>query len=245
MAISSEFTRHHHRRIEAVLRGLRAERLRELRCFFGGGSAISLQLGEYRESIDIDFLCKGEGFHEMHTGVYQDGIRFLFVEPPQLGSELRRARDAIRCSVDLQDGGLPIKFEIVREGYWESLEGGATVCGVECLSKADSIACKLMANADRGLDPAHQFRDFIDAAVASHAWKQDAPAGFEKSIRAYNNDGSIPSGIEKVRARLDDGTLDRACRSLAIMPETGRLIREIIASGEPAALPVASEIRFP
>jgi hypothetical protein len=178
MATFSEFTRPHHRRLEAVLGALRASRLRDLQCFFGGGSAISLQLGEYRESVDIDFLCKSEGFHELHRGVYREGVHFLFNDPPRLASELRRSRDAIRCSVDLQDGSLPIKFEIVQEGYLNSLEPGAAVRGVTCLSRADSIACKLMANADRGLDPAHQFRDFIDAAVASHAWKQDAPAAY-------------------------------------------------------------------
>ena len=49
---------------------LRGDRFRKLQCFFGGGSAISLQLAEYRESVDIDFLCKDEGFHEMQRGVY-------------------------------------------------------------------------------------------------------------------------------------------------------------------------------
>jgi hypothetical protein len=218
---------------------LAAGRLRESKCFFGGGSAIALQLGEYRESVDIDFLCKAEGFHELHRGVYKDGLRFLFDQPPKLASELRRTRDAIRCSVDLEDGGMPVKFEIIQEGYLDLLEAGACVCGVICLSRADSIACKLMANADRGLDPAHQYRDFIDAAVASSAWKQEAAIGFQKAVRAYGDDGSILAAVEKVRVRLDDAAFQRAADSLAMTPENARGIQQMIARGEPSPNPVA------
>ena len=237
METCSEFTRPHHRRVEAVLRMLNAGRLHDLQCYFGGGTAISLQLGEYRESIDIDFLCKSRGFHEIHRGVYLEGVRFLFSRAPRLASETRRGRDAIRCAIDLEDGGKPIKFEIIQEGYLQSLEAGDPVCGVTCLSKADSIACKLMANADRGLDPAHQFRDFIDAAVASNAWKGEAPGGFEKAISAYGNDGSILTAVEKVRSKLDTATLTAAGMALSIHPQKIAFIEEIISRGEPSPLP--------
>ncbi|MBM3349738.1 MAG: nucleotidyl transferase AbiEii/AbiGii toxin family protein, partial [Betaproteobacteria bacterium] len=30
-------------------------------CFFGGGTAITLRHGEYRESVDIDFLISDVG----------------------------------------------------------------------------------------------------------------------------------------------------------------------------------------
>ena len=48
------FERPHHRRVAEALSALDADLLDEARCFFGGGTAIVLALGEYRESVDID-----------------------------------------------------------------------------------------------------------------------------------------------------------------------------------------------
>lgn len=50
------FARPHHQRIASVLACLDAELLRGHRCYFGGETAIALQQGEFRESVDIDFL---------------------------------------------------------------------------------------------------------------------------------------------------------------------------------------------
>ncbi|MDD2558774.1 MAG: nucleotidyl transferase AbiEii/AbiGii toxin family protein, partial [Desulfuromonas sp.] len=50
------FERPHHQRIAQVLLTLNGSLLREHNCLFGGGTAIALRYGEYRESVDIDFL---------------------------------------------------------------------------------------------------------------------------------------------------------------------------------------------
>jgi len=47
------FERTHHRRVAAVLEALDAELLLSHSCLFGGGTAITLRFGEYRESLDI------------------------------------------------------------------------------------------------------------------------------------------------------------------------------------------------
>lgn len=39
-----------------MLNALNADLLLESNCLFGGGTAIALRFGEYRESVDIDFL---------------------------------------------------------------------------------------------------------------------------------------------------------------------------------------------
>ena len=54
--LDSLFQRPHHQRIARVLSALNAPLLRENNCFFGGGTAIALRYGEYRESVDIAFL---------------------------------------------------------------------------------------------------------------------------------------------------------------------------------------------
>lgn len=48
------FERPHHRRIASVLESLDADFLATSRCYFGGGTAITLRHGEFRESVDID-----------------------------------------------------------------------------------------------------------------------------------------------------------------------------------------------
>jgi len=57
------FQREHHRRIAYVLEQLDSELLRRHHCLFGGGTALALRYGEFRESVDLDFLVSDrEGY---------------------------------------------------------------------------------------------------------------------------------------------------------------------------------------
>lgn len=53
---NSLFRRRHHQRIEHIITSLEPGVLVENQCWLGGGTATSLLKGEYRESVDIDFL---------------------------------------------------------------------------------------------------------------------------------------------------------------------------------------------
>jgi len=55
------FERPHHQRLAQVLLALNGPLLRENRCLFGGGTAMALRYGEYRESVDLDFLVSDVG----------------------------------------------------------------------------------------------------------------------------------------------------------------------------------------
>jgi len=59
------FRREHHQRIADALGLMKIENLVRCGCLFGGGTALVLQLGEYRESVDIDFLCVLEANREL------------------------------------------------------------------------------------------------------------------------------------------------------------------------------------
>ena len=64
------FHRPHDQRIERALGALNAKMLRELRCLFGGGTAIGLRYGEYRESVDIDFAVSGaDGYRRLRQAL--------------------------------------------------------------------------------------------------------------------------------------------------------------------------------
>lgn len=60
------FERAHHQRIAHVLSALDGSVLAQNACWFGGGTCIALKFGEYRESVDIDFLVSDPaGYREL------------------------------------------------------------------------------------------------------------------------------------------------------------------------------------
>ena len=166
------FERPHHRRIARVLSALNADLLREANCLFGGGTAMALRFGEYRESIDMDFLVSNlESYRQLRqklTGdegfaglLRPDGERF------RLAREIRADQYGIRTAL-LLDESL-IKFEIVLEAriQIEAATGKDKVCGISTLTLLDMATCKLLANADRWSDDGVFSRDVIDLAMMS------------------------------------------------------------------------------
>jgi hypothetical protein len=72
------FDRQHHQRIVKVLHAFNSDILSETKCYFGGGTAIVLSLAEYRESLDIDFLCAAnEGYRLLRNTISQDSLGTL------------------------------------------------------------------------------------------------------------------------------------------------------------------------
>ena len=58
------------------------DRLTACQCWFGGGTEIVLELGEYRLSKDIDFLCSdADGYREMRSLATSGGVAALFSAP--------------------------------------------------------------------------------------------------------------------------------------------------------------------
>ena len=50
------YRREHHQHVARFLATLDGELLRRSQCLFGGGTAIAMRYGEYRTSVDVDFL---------------------------------------------------------------------------------------------------------------------------------------------------------------------------------------------
>ncbi len=47
----------HHNKILTILKSLDSNVLRDSNAYFGGGTLLALEFGEYRWSKDIDFIC--------------------------------------------------------------------------------------------------------------------------------------------------------------------------------------------
>lgn len=68
------FKRSHHQVIEQVLRLMNADLLKAHQCYFGGGTAIALRHGEYRESVDIDLMVSDlPSYRALRTLVRESG----------------------------------------------------------------------------------------------------------------------------------------------------------------------------
>ena len=168
MMAAPGYSRPHHRRIAQVLRMLDAPLLRDCRCYFGGGTAIVLRHGEYRESVDIDFIVSDRaGFRELRQRCRQNLQRILHAEQAaalQHGA-VRTDQYGIRTRLWLDD--LAIKFEIVSEGRIELEQpaDGDEIAGIATLSRLDMLSTKLLANSDRWADRGVFSRDLIDLAM--------------------------------------------------------------------------------
>lgn len=217
------FEREHHRNVALVLQALDPQVLASRHCWFGGGTAMALRYGEYRESVDIDFLVADrDGYRELRqmlggvAGLAPLLRRGLQVD---LAREVRADQYGIRTQV--RSGGAAIKFEIVFEARiaFDAPGPGDQVCGVRTLAPVDLAAEKLLANTDRWPDDSVFSRDLIDLAMqdADRALLQ---AACTKAEGAYGTSvrKALADAVESLRKRPH--RLDECMRALAITGPT-------------------------
>ncbi len=198
------FERKHHLRIASILGVLDAQQLAANACYFGGGTAMALRYGEYRESADIDFLVSSvPGYRNLRQILKQpEGMQAIV----RSGAVIHQARpvrtDQYGIRTLLTTGGTPIKFEIVLEGRIALDTPGKNDCifGISTLTPLDMATSKLLANADRFLDDATLSRDLIDLAMMAPSKKLLAQA-IQKASTAYPN---IEADLVKSTCRLLD-----------------------------------------
>ena len=213
------FTRPHHQRIAKVLESLDADLLKQHNCLFAGGTAIALGYGEYRESVDIDFLVSDlVSYRYLRNSVREQGLQALMksTDASQLQtSDTRSDQYGIRTKVFVE--GKPIKFEIVLEGRIGLAKPGKKDCilGVASLTKLDMAASKLLANSDRGLDMGMHCRDVIDLAMLNLSKSEFAEAAI-KGEAAYGE--AIFKDLAKVIDMLGEanGLLERCMKAMDV-----------------------------
>jgi hypothetical protein len=179
----------HHQRIVRVLEAMNSDLLQDTQCLFGGGTAIALQLNEFRLSTDIDFICSShEGYRQLRGLIGQfsrTGLSPLFSQTiPQL-REARADRYGIRSVLDID--GVPVKFEIVREDRISLDASMDLLHGVPTISRVDAYAEKLLANSDRWADTSVLSRDILDLAIMIRSWGNIPSEAEAKARSAYGS----------------------------------------------------------
>jgi hypothetical protein len=230
------FEREHHRRIEQLLRSLNAPLLHDKSCYFGGGTAMALRYGEYRESIDVDFLVSGiDGYRALRqlTGG-ADGIGAL-AAPGHLLDPVRPLRaDQYGLRTQLRVDGVAIKFEIVLEGriQFESPGPSDRIAGIATLTPLDMAAGELLANTDRWADTNTHSRDLIDLAmmVAPRALLNRA---LVKAATAYGD--SVQEALAKslTTALTRERWLERCMSALGMQRVPEALLRKRLKALQP------------
>jgi hypothetical protein len=214
------FERPHHQRIAQVLNALNGPLLRERECLFGGGTAIALRYGEYRESVDIDFLVSNaDHYRELRNAMTSTAGLAAIVRPGSVplaqAGQLTADQYGIRTRVLID--GKPVKIEIVREGRI-ALEAPGTadeICHIATLTPLDMATSKLLANSDRWPDDSVFSRDLIDLAMMkpSLLLLRNAVA---KAEGAYGASvlRDLQRAIERMQART--GWLERCMQIMAM-----------------------------
>jgi hypothetical protein len=162
----------------------------EHQCFFGGETAIALRYGEFRESVDIDFLISDIGLYGKVRNDIRDhhDLSPLLLPGKTLGliRELRTDQYGIRTVIGI--GEAKIKLEIISEGRisFDLPEPKEFIDGIPSLTRLDSIASKLLVNSDRYADDSVYSRDLIDLAMIKPTKKQ-LHLAMEKAKKAYGD----------------------------------------------------------
>lgn len=196
--------------------------LSERGCLFGGGTAIALRFGEFRESVDIDFIVScAEGYRALRTALRHRSDLAPLLAPGTSAPftsvrEVRADQYGIRTTVTVVD--VQIKFEIVRESRIELDRPGPEdhVAGIACLTPIDMVATKLLANSDRWSDASVFSRDLIDLAMMQPSTKL-LLQGLEKAGEAYGRD-TILRDLEQAIERMagDPQWLARCLGAMAV-----------------------------
>lgn len=218
--VTAMFERPLHQRIAQILGALNGALLKEHGCLFGGGTVIALRFGEYRESVDIDFLLSDmthyRSLRQMLTGT--DGMNAILLPGQQPLMQLRDMwADQYGIRTLLSVAGQPIKFEIILEGRITLAPPTANdvVCGIPTLTVLDMAVSKLLANSDRWADDGVFSRDLIDLAMMRPRLPLLRQA-IAKAEAAYGQ--AIRDDLEKAIHQLQQrqGWLERCMEAMAM-----------------------------
>ncbi len=220
------FEREAHRVVLAVLGLLQADVLLRCRFLFGGGTRIVLELGEYRESRDIDFLCSDpQGYSDLRFEASRHGYPSLFtaegLERLQFPREMRVDQYGIRFTGIL--GTKALRIELIREARIELVAGERPAWSpVDCLSIPDCYAEKLLANSDRWADRQFLSRDLMDLAalrarcgpIPDAAWRKVEPVYKSAPAEDLRKALALVDGNPEYRQRCFQGLEVRNSESL-------------------------------
>lgn len=178
----SKFKLEHHALIESALSNFNADFFIENRIFFGGGTRIALELGEFRKSIDIDFLCPDKNsYRAVREHVTNVSLGELVKQDFEYAREIMFNRDSVR--VVFKCDGAPLKLEFV---CFDNYDLNCVVDDqfpVPYLDRESCFYTKLMSHTDRCMS--HPYKDIVDILAMCDSWGEIPESAFIKAESHY------------------------------------------------------------
>jgi hypothetical protein len=186
----------HHQLIRSVLENFNADFFYKNTILFGGGTRIALEISEYRESIDVDFLCPDQAsYRSVREQVTSHSLGELVKEDFNYVRDIAFDRYGTRTFIDIND--TKIKIEFVSFENYQLVKDEGKLFPLPYIDRTSCFYTKLLANADRCLSP--PFKDIYDLLAMSDAWGGIPQEAFAKAEMHYG------SSIRKqLRRSLED-----------------------------------------
>ncbi|EOB2571272.1 nucleotidyl transferase AbiEii/AbiGii toxin family protein [Vibrio fluvialis] len=183
----------HHKIIESALSNFNAVFFCQNNIIFGGGTRIALELDEFRESVDIDFLCPNKtSYRAVRQEVTNVELGALVKDEFEYVREIRADRDAVRTVIKVSDTAIKLEF-VSFDNYELTYEFDPSKFPVPVLSQESCFYTKLLANADRKLEP--PYKDIFDILAMYKAWGSIPTRAIELAENHYGERTVVPSLI--------------------------------------------------
>ncbi len=192
----------HHKIIESALNNFNADFFSKNSIVFGGGTRIALELDEYRESIDIDFLCPNKmSYRAVREQVTNISLGELVVDEFIYVREIRADRDAVRTVIKHRDVNIKLEFVSFDDYDLKSLVPD-TKFPIPYLDQVSCFYTKLLANADRKLVP--PYKDIFDILAMYKVWGSIPKLAIELAENHYGKKIIIPNLIQSLEAIVEN-----------------------------------------
>lgn len=207
--------RKHHQRILNILESSNVQLLKENKAFFGGGTAISFLCNEFRESVDIDFLCPDlRGYANLRLTVTDGGVKSLFEIPEAVEARAKIDQYGIRIA-------FPINGNIIR---CEFVSTNLLPCSyilipgvpVPILAPESLFIAKLLANSDRYMDERSMYKDIIDLGALIRHKGEIPAASWDKAVEIYGEKGIWEPFVNAYKRLCNRPKLKKIATALSI-----------------------------
>ncbi|WP_155407232.1 nucleotidyl transferase AbiEii/AbiGii toxin family protein [Yersinia thracica] len=177
-----EYKIKHHQIIRSVLNNFNTDFFCANSIYFGGGTRIALEIDEYRESIDVDFLCPNKAsYRAVREQVTSNSLGLLVKKEFNYIREIAFDRYGVRTFIN--ENNAKIKLEIVSFDNYELVADTRKLFPVPFIDRTTCFYTKLLANSDRCLHG--QCKDIFDILAMYDAWGGIPEESIKKADEHY------------------------------------------------------------
>ena len=182
---------------EIILNHLDRRLIEDNDFYFGGGTLCSMKFGEYRESVDIDFLsCSRSGAVQLKLNSAS-----LTDLPLWQNREPKVDKDGVRMWCEYN--GVCFKLEFIFESRIKFLRP-ERFRDILSLDSVSLMACKFLANSDRGYTAFEAPKDITDILAIYGAEPQALRPAWDIAFDAYGSWLQRCTKISLDRDRFDE-----------------------------------------